>query len=152
MDKNEAKIIKNSAYNYFHNITKGKSNDNMWTTVKTVETMLKGTGYSKGFVACNSRATNEFAGKRNLAYILNRFINPIEKNFFKENEIEFDEDKFALSELLQWIFRSAIRNGEKINIYIPSKRMREMLEAWLDNTEYKIGLEEIIELQEAINW
>ena len=150
MNKDEAKIIKNSIYNYFHNITKSKSNGNMWTTVKAAETKLKGTGYSKGFVACNSRATNEFSEKRNLAYILNRFINPIEKNFFNDNGIEFDEDKFALAEMLQWIFRSAIRKGEEINIYIPSKRMRKLLEGWLNDIEYTIVLEEMDELEAAI--
>ena len=46
--------------------------------------------------------------------------------------IEIDEDGFALSELLQWIWRSQIRQGKPIILYIPSKRMRELLEDFLD--------------------
>ena len=35
--------------------------------------------------------------------------------------------------MLQWIFRSQIRMDLPINIYIPSRRMRELLEDWLNN-------------------
>ena len=41
------------------------------------------------------------------------------------------EDKFALSELVQFVFRSAIRNNKPIDVYIPSKRMRDLFEEWL---------------------
>lgn len=47
--------------------------------------------------------------------------------------IKLDEDGYALSEMLQFIWRSAIRNGEPIEIYIPSKRMRELLIKYLNN-------------------
>ena len=41
------------------------------------------------------------------------------------------EDKFALSELVQFVYRSAIRNGKPIDVYIPSKRMRDLFLEWL---------------------
>ena len=41
------------------------------------------------------------------------------------------KDLYALSEMLQWIWRSRIRNGQDINIYIVSKRMRRLLNQWL---------------------
>ena len=47
-------------------------------------------------------------------------------------DIKVDENSYALSELLQWIWRSQIRNGEPITIYIPSKRMRESLKNFLN--------------------
>lgn len=40
---------------------------------------------------------------------------------------------YALSILIQWVFRSAIRNGKKIKIYIPSERMRYLLKEWIQN-------------------
>ena len=46
---------------------------------------------------------------------------------------EIDENKYALSEMIQWIWRSAIRNGEDIYIYIPSRRMRDLLLEWLND-------------------
>lgn len=64
--------------------------------------------------------------------LVNRYLNPIVKNFFNNNCIKVDEEEYALSEMLQWIFRSRIRKGEQINIYVPSLRMRELLENWLE--------------------
>jgi hypothetical protein len=60
-------------------------------------------------------------------------MNPIEERFFSEHNIKVDEELLALSDLLQWIFRSSIREGKPINIYIPSKRMRELLIKWINN-------------------
>ena len=45
--------------------------------------------------------------------------------------VNIDEDEWALSELIQWLFRSCIREQKDINIYIPSKRMRSLLIKWL---------------------
>lgn len=60
-------------------------------------------------------------------------FNPMVKQFFVNNGVDVNEEGYALSEMLQWIWRSAIRNNEPINIYIPSSRMRNILEEWLDN-------------------
>lgn len=125
------KSIKNNILNYFKNIVRGKSEENMWTTLKTAREQLKGDGYSKGFVELNARATNKYKHKKNLAYVYNRYLNPIEAGFFKKYGIEVNEDLYALSELLQWTFRSAIREGEEINIYLPSERMRKLLKDYL---------------------
>ena len=131
-DDSGLKQLKNNILNYFQNICKSPSADNMWTCYKDYQTKLKGKGYSKGWIPCNSRATNDYADKVNLAYCINRYINPFYKAFFEVRNISINEEKFALSELLQWIWRSQIRQGKPVNIYIPSKRMRELLEDFLD--------------------
>jgi len=127
--------LKNNIINYFKNKVKGKSNENMWTSFKSSKKKLSGRGYTKGFVAVNARATNEYSSKCKLAYCTNIFLNPIIKQFFIDKGVSVEEENFALSEMLQWIWRSAIRNNEKINIYIPSKRMRDLLLNWLDNEQ-----------------
>lgn len=132
-DTQALRMLKNNTVNYFINITKSKSVDNMWTTFNDFETSLKGKGYSKGFVECNARATNEFKNKKNLAYLCNRYYNPIIKNFFMNKGVNINEDDWALSELIQWLFRSQIRENKEINIYIPSIRMRELLIQWMDS-------------------
>jgi len=33
--------------------------------------------------------------------------------------------------MLRWISRSAVRNGEPVTVYVPSKRMRCLLESWI---------------------
>lgn len=124
-DKSILKVIKNNVLNYFKHKVKGKSETNMWTTLKEFKKDLRSKGYSKGFVELNARATNQYIHKKNLAYVYNRYLNPIEKGFFNEHNIKVDEELFAVADLVQWIFRSAIRTGENINLYLPSKRMRE---------------------------
>ena len=131
VDKIILKTVKNNTVNYFRHIVKGKSDENMWTTLKVARQSLKGDGYSKGFVELNARATNKYKHKKNLAYLYNRYLNPIEAGFFRKYGITVNEDVYALSELIQWIFRSRIREGKEINIYIPSLRMRTLLKNYL---------------------
>lgn len=125
------KRLKSNTVNYFINISNTKSKDNMWTTFNDFESALKGKGYTKGFVQCNARATNEYRHKKSLAYLCNRYYNPLMKNFFIDKGIEINEDIWALSELIQWIFRSRIRDDQPISLYIPSLRMRKLLIDWL---------------------
>jgi len=51
--------------------------------------------------------------------------------------VDVREDEAALSTMVQWIWRSAIRDGEEVWIYIPSKRMRSLLIAWIRDVERK---------------
>ena len=127
------KILKNNCENYFKNIVKTPSKFNMWTTFKEYKNIVKGKGYTKGFVSLSMRATNLYKDKKSIAYLSNRYFNPIIKNFFVSNGIQINEDGFALSELLQFLFRSQIRIGKKINLYIPNSRMRNILKKWMDN-------------------
>lgn len=130
-DKDTLKIIKNNTYNYFRNVVKGKSEENMWTTLKDYKNKLKGKGYTNGFVELNARATNKYKHKKNLAYLYNRYIKPPINNFLVKHNIIFDNRMYAIGDLIQWIFRSAIRDGEQINIYLPSERMRNLLKEYL---------------------
>ncbi|MGG2091265.1 hypothetical protein AB1283_00680 [Bacillus sp. S13(2024)] len=127
------KKVKNNVSNYFKHKIKSNSHEAMWTTFIKHKGKLSGAGYTKGFVPCTARATNDFRHKKNLAYMINRYVNPILLGFMQEKGIKIDQDKFAVSELVQWIWRSAIRDNEEINLYIPSKRMRELLNKWMNN-------------------
>lgn len=125
--------LKNNIYNFFRNIVDLPSGKTLWTTFKESKERLKGKGYAKSFVPLNIRATNNYIDRVAIAYISNRYLNPLIKSFFVNNHISVNEDSFALSELIQLIFRSAIRNKKEILIYLPSKRMRSILQKWLDN-------------------
>lgn len=127
------KQLKNNVVNFFINKVKSKSNELLWTTYKAQKDKLKGKGYTKGFISINIRATNDYSERFNLAYLVNIFTKPIIKNFFISKGVEVNQDLYALSELIQWIWRSRIRKGEPINLFIPSKRMRELLINWLNN-------------------
>ena len=135
------KLVQNNTYNYFRNICNKKSNEVLWTvfkfraetpeTKKNRMTKVKPNGYNKSFETCNCRATNKYRDRDTVAYLINRYNSPAIINFFKDRGAEVDEDAFALSELLQFIWRSCIRDGKPINVYIPSKRMRTLLKGWL---------------------
>jgi hypothetical protein len=133
-EKYKCKLLKKTIYNYFHNIVKSKSDLNMWTTFATFRGRLKGSGYTKGFVSCNSRATNQYASKHYLVYMVNRFESPIIVNYFySRGNIDIDQEYYALAEFIQWIWRSGIRNNEEIYLFVPSLRMRKLLIDWLNN-------------------
>lgn len=104
----------------------------MWTTFKKFRSKLKGKGYTNSFVPLNCRATNDYAKSKFLVYPVNVYPNVGVSQFFSQRGLKIDDDNYALSELVQWIFRSSIRNGEDIHIYLPSKRMRGLLENWLE--------------------
>lgn len=131
--KDSLTVLKNNTENYFKNIVKAKSKDIIWTTFKNYKPDVKGRGYSRSFIPLNLRATNDYMDRHYLAYTVNLFMNPVIKKFFYKQGVETNEDLYAISELLQWIWRSAIRNDEKIYLYLPSKRMRELFFKWLNN-------------------
>ena len=126
------KQIKNLIYNYFNNRVEGSAGVAMWTCYTSQRPKLKGAGYAKGFVACNARATNEHRHRTNLAYMIDLYMVPVVKMFIESRGVKVDQDQFALSALVQWIFRSAIRDGKPINLFIPSERMRGLLLDWLN--------------------
>lgn len=124
--------LKNNIYNYFRYETNSSSNQRLWTCYKTDMTNLKSANATnRTWLACGCRASNVYAQRDVLVYSINRYLNPFYYKFFSKKGIKVDSDKYALSEMIQWIFRSAIRNGEPINIYIPSNRMRMLLKMWL---------------------
>lgn len=127
------KKLKDNIGNFFNNIRNTKTKYNMWTTFEDYRTELSGPGYTKGHLPFNARAVNEYRHKTSLAYTVNVFLNPLIKGFFQDHGVEIDEEGFALSEMLQWIWRSAIREGNEIWIYIPSSRMRNLLTNWINS-------------------
>lgn len=129
------KQLKKNIENVFKHRFQSSSRRNLWTTFKKYKDDLKGKGYTNGFLSFNIRATNAYRDRDCLAYCVNVFYNPYMKNFFIEHGANVREDDYALSEMIQWIWRSAIRAGKDIWVYIPSRRMRELLINWLDSLD-----------------
>lgn len=154
--------LKNNLLNYFQNITKAKASDILWTCPKDYKKYLKGKGYTiirkltadekakpqkerellenklNCFIPSNTKAVNDFSDRSVLAYMMNMYINPYVKRYFENKNnadnttIHINQEYFALSCMIQWIWRSRIRNNQPIQIYIPSARMRDLLIQWLD--------------------
>ena len=147
-----------SMTNFFRKKCSAKARDAMWSCPECYKDKLKPKGYIHTrrltceerdlpkeeldqikkdiscFVACNARATNKYSERSALAYCINFYPNLDVESFFTDGEqdLAFSRDLFAVQVLIQWMFRSRLRNGEPIKLYIPSARMEELLRGWLD--------------------
>lgn len=125
-DTNTLEILNKNMFNFFKN-TKTPTTKLFWTTIKDLKPkFINKKTNNKNFVSVNVRATNEYMECSSCAFLYNRYMNPIEKAFFEFHGVTVDENTLAVSDLIQFIFRSRIRNNESINVYIPSDRMRNL--------------------------
>lgn len=113
------------------NIYKCNAKEFMWTTYQRFREEMQDKNIKPHFVPCNARASNQWRNKRYLAYCVNIYEHPDASDYFEMLGYPLDVDKLALSEMIQWIWRSAIRDSKEIWIYIPSSRMRGLLEDWI---------------------
>lgn len=135
-------IRKNMRKFFSQNESSGTTDKTLWTSFKSSRLKIvdkKTKRFNSSFLQISARATNEYRDRDRLAYMANRFIDPNITKWFGNNGVVLDADKFALSEMLQWIWRSAIRDGNPIDIYIPSKRMRDMLIDWMNEMKNNNG-------------
>lgn len=136
-DHPDIRALRNNLKKFFQGVPGGNHDSRLWTSFKDARDKLtdRHTGrFRNNFLQVSARATNEFRNRTDIAYMANRFVDPNLLKFFSERDIEINSDHFALSEMLQWIWRSAIRDNKPINLYIPSSRMRELLIDWMNST------------------
>lgn len=131
MNKEKMERLRKDTYNFKKNIAKVCGRKFIWTSFKEYSDKVGDRSFVRRFVQCNARATNKFAESEAVAYLVNRYLNPAIKNFFVRRGIQVNEDEYALSEMLQFIWRSRIRKGEPVFLYIPSSRMRNLLNTWI---------------------
>ena len=86
-----------------------------------------------GHIPCNARASNEYASKVVMVHAYDRHPNVIINNYLRGIGVSHSKERYAVNELVQWLWRSAIRNGQPIHVAILSKRMRELFLTWLDS-------------------
>jgi hypothetical protein len=133
--------LKASTENFFKKVAQTPSHLNGWTTWKDYKKTLRGERYSRnsstpdksfGFIPTNAKATNDYRRVASVAYLVNVYYNPLIKSYFESMGVPVYEDLYALSQMVQWIWRSRIREKGPINLYVPSERMRDLLKRWLD--------------------
>jgi hypothetical protein len=100
----------------------------------------------------NMKATDDYKHKTALAYLVNRFQSPIVEGYFRDRGVPTREDLFALTELIQWIWRSAIRGKppKEIQLYLPSERMRDILIRWFVTSDADIVAGVRLDKEEAV--
>ena len=127
--------IKNDTTNFLRHKMEAKPDKVMWTTFKDHKTKVQPDGYTKdkkSFASCNLVASNGYRERNVLAYLVNWYFNPTYQKFFDGFEVTMNEDLYALGSFIQWFFRSAIRDGKPVTVWLPSSRMRGLFERWLD--------------------
>lgn len=96
----------------------------MYTTFEDYKSQIKGKGYTKGFVNsdCELSKLNDC---KNFAYIMNKYPSDIEK----------DNDKYAnlltIYDLIRIVKYITVDLDHKLNLYVPSKRVRTLFKEWL---------------------
>lgn len=133
------KFFYNKLYNMWLQREKVAVERRLWTCFKPdMMEISKGTGktnrFSSQWLAYNAKATNDYDQTDHLAFLVNAYVMPDFVLVASWNGIKFNQDHYALNILIQWIFRSAIRQKtpKEIDVYIPSERMRNLLIDWLD--------------------
>lgn len=106
--------------------------------------LVRGKGFSKStWLYSDARATNDYADKNTLIYLLGKNPNTVIYNFCHGKGIVVKRDLFALASFVQWVFRGSVRKQEKMYLIVPSKRMRDLFKLWLENND-----EDLIKMME----
>lgn len=111
-----------------------------WTVISdkpSKKAPIRVNGYSaeECYLYCGTKATNKYSHKNVLVHGFNRHPMQAVRTYLHDYGFPIHPDDFALSEMIQWIWRSNIREGGKIKLCILSKRMRDLFTKWLDGTE-----------------
>ena len=88
------------------------------------------------WIANTTRGTNEYAHCSHLIYLYDQNINKLLARWLNDESRHFN-DAYALTELIQWVWRSRIRKGEPITLYLPAPRMRSIFIDWLEGWDTK---------------
>ena len=59
-------------------------------------------------------------------------MNTNEENYFTYQNIKVNSELKAVSDLLQFIYRGCIRENRPMNLYLPSQRMRRLLNDFMN--------------------
>lgn len=137
--KDQLSAVANALFSVFR---KYKEEDILFTTPKGVLINDKGETPKRNirhkrvhiedtYLHSSARATNLYSHKKVLVHAYNRYANIPVKAYLQDYGCPPDDDKYALSEMVQWIWRSQIRNGLPIELCIVSTRMEKLFKTWL---------------------
>jgi hypothetical protein len=79
-----------------------------------------------------TRGTNKYANATHAIYLYDQNMNPYIARYLGVSGDRDAHDWYAVAELIQWVYRTRVRRGEPVVLYLPSKRMRGLFQRWLD--------------------
>lgn len=133
-DKDTLSVLSTNLTKFFtkENKTAVKPVNRLFTCFKDHKSSFENR-YLNQHLAFNTKATNEYADATHVAFLVDLYLTPELANLNNGLVNKVDKDIYALNHMIQFVFRSAIRKGESINLYIPSSRMRKLFTDWLDD-------------------
>lgn len=95
------------------------------------QSYVEGSDGEPCWIACTMKATNRYSHKKLAIHCFNRYPHVAVYSYLNDYGYKIDQEKFAVSELLQWLFRSNIRTvGGQVTVAIASKRMYNLYLKW----------------------
>ena len=127
-----------------------RANKVIWTVYKSHIDKVKSPKIQNCWIPLNSRATNQYADRTICSWLVELYQQPEKLYFFKKygKGNLLNERMVCLSTMIQTIFRTAIRSGKEIFLYVPSLRSRSLIQRWVDNPEEfsSASYEKLVEL------
>lgn len=127
--------LRNNIGSFFNRMIKINGGDKskcIWSVYNDHKDAMCYRGYKDSFVTHNEKATNKYSDCMYIAYMCDLHVSPNKINYFKRHDIEYSNNDYAVSTMTQFIWRSRIRKGQDIWVYLPSVRMRELLYGFID--------------------
>ena len=126
-----------------------RSDSFLFTTFNAYKNLLRSNGRHypslRRFLPCNTKATNSYQNCTGVAYLCNRFFDVTCTKFLEQRakaennpELLFNNDNYALSELVQFVWRSHVRVREAcqpVYVWIPDRRMRTLLQDFQERAD-----------------
>ena len=95
---------------------------------------VRGRGYSNAvWIYSGCRATNKYKDKRVVFYLISKHQNQRVKEYCDNKGFPVNPDLYGCAEMLQLLFRSCIRDGEKVYVVMPSTRMMGLFNSWINS-------------------
>lgn len=82
------------------------------------------------WVPNTTRGTNKYVHCTHAVYLYEQNANPILLNWLDANDTEF-RSNYALTEMIQWLWRTRVRRNQPVDVYMPSKKMRAIIQDWM---------------------
>lgn len=90
------------------------------------------------WVANTTRGTNYFIHCSHVFYLYDQHPNPGITGWLGI-EGRGHSEAYALSEMVQLVYRSRVRRGEPITLYVPCQRMRNIFTGWLEGDRLRLA-------------
>lgn len=105
--------------------------DDVGNIIRT-ETMIENVKW----LFSGTKATNDFSDKTMCFYLMNTYPNLAVQHYLSDYGHKIDQDMYALSEMIQFLWRGNIRKPDgSMKVYVASKRMKQLLIEWINSLE-----------------